>query len=73
MKVRDRATNEEYNAYPQSVSLGLEDRYVLRYIIGIDNYQGFHMIEAIYDNDEFNQRYEVIDAYTGTHPGYLAQ
>ena len=61
LQVRDRKTGEKLTAIPQALDLNFDGRYVLRYIIGIENYQGFHFDHACYDNDEFNKRYEVVD------------
>ena len=42
-------------------NLNFNGNYVLRYNIGIENYQGFNSIHCIYDNDTFNKIYEVIN------------
>lgn len=60
MKVRDRKTGSTYTAYTQSVDVNFNGRYVMRYIIGIQGYTEFTFLHAIYDNDEFNEMYEVI-------------
>lgn len=60
MKIKNRLSGDIFEAYPQSVDLNSDGCYVLRYIIGIENYQGFHFVRAIYDNDEFNTEFEVI-------------
>jgi len=60
MKVRDRKTGSTYTAYTQSVDVNFNGRYALRYIIGIQGYNEFTFLHAIYDNDEFNEMYEVI-------------
>ena len=61
LRIRDRKTGEEYTAYPQAVDLNYNGKYVLRYIIGIQGHSEFHFIHAIYDNDEFNSKYQVIE------------
>jgi hypothetical protein len=60
MKIKNRLCGDIFEAYPQSVDLNSDGHYVLRYIIGIENYQGFHFVRAVYDNDEFNTEFEVI-------------
>ena len=60
MKVRDRKTGSTYTAYTQSVDVNFNGRYVMRYIIGIQGYNEFTFLHAIYSNDEFNEMYEVI-------------
>ena len=44
----------------QSVDLNFNGKYVLRYVIGIQGHSEFHMCCCVYDNNEFNERYEVI-------------
>ena len=60
MKVRERKTGRTYTAYVQSVDVNFNGNYTMRYIIGIQGYTEFSFIEAIYTNEEFNERYEVI-------------
>lgn len=60
MIVKDRKTGAKYDAFVQSVDVNFNGRYVLRYIIGIEGYNEFTFLDAIYDNDEFNEKYEVI-------------
>ena len=59
MRVRRRDTGEEYDCFPQAVDLNFNGRYVLRYNIGINGYSEWSNICCVYDNDEFNERYEV--------------
>ncbi len=44
----------------QAVDLNFNGKYVMRYNIGVRNYQGFHSSLCIYDNDKFNEEYEII-------------
>lgn len=60
MDVRDRKTDKIYQAKVQSVDLNSDGHYVMRYIIGIQGYKEFYFLHAIYDNDKFNQMYEVV-------------
>ena len=60
MKVKDKKTNKLYDCIVQSVELNFDGNYYMRYNIGIQNYQGFHNIHCIYNNEEFNKTYEVI-------------
>lgn len=60
LTVRNRQTGRTYTAYTQSVDINFNGKYSLRYVIGIQGYTEFSFVEAIYDNDEFNERYEVI-------------
>ena len=60
MKVKDRKTEKIYDCIAQAVDINFCGKYSLRYNIGIENYQGFHSIHCIYDNETFNKMYEVI-------------
>lgn len=62
MKVRNKETNKTYDCIVQAVDLNFSGHYYMRYNIGIENYQGFHSIHCIYDNEEFNKTYEVIES-----------
>ena len=73
MKVRNRNTDETYDAYVQALDLVHEPgRYCLRYIIGIENWQGFNFLHACYTNEEFNEMYEVIDSSYGKYTGWMS-
>lgn len=61
MKVKEKATGKIYEARAQIVSIDLGKTYLLRYNIGFSNYQEFVSICCIYDNEEFNNKYEVIE------------
>ena len=60
MKVKDRKTGKIFDCIIQAVDLNFTGEYSLRYNIGIENYQGFNSIHCIYDNEEFNETYELI-------------
>lgn len=60
LKVKSRATGEKYDVMVQAVDVNFDGKYYLRYLIGIQGYDEFHFIHAIYDNDKFNEMYEVI-------------
>lgn len=69
MKVRNRNTGETYDAYVQALDLiHGPGRYCLRYIIGIEDGQGFNFLHACYTNE----MYEVIDSSYGKYPGCMA-
>ena len=51
--VKDRKTNETYDALVQSVDLNFNGKYVLRYSIGIQGHNEFHFLHCVYDNDDF--------------------
>ena len=59
-KVKNRKTEKTYDCIIQAVDVNHNGNYVLRYNIGIENYQGFNSIHCIYDNETFNAMYEVI-------------
>lgn len=61
LNVRRKEDGKIYQAIPQSVDLNFNGRYVLRYIIGIQGYDEFHFIHAVYSNDEFNELYDVVE------------
>ena len=60
MTVKERATGDIYAAIPQAVDLNYDGKFVLRYIIGIMGHTEFHFLRAVYDNDEFNNEFEVM-------------
>lgn len=60
MKVREIETGRTYDCLVESVELNFDGKYYLRYVIGIENFQGFHMTECVYTNEIFNERFEVI-------------
>ena len=47
---------------------GKGGEYVLAYMMGINNYQGWHSIFNVYNNDDFNRDYEVIGVRTDMIP-----
>lgn len=59
MTIRNKETGKTYDCFTQSVNIN--GKYVLRYNIGINGYNEWSFIHAIYDNDEFNEMYEVMD------------
>lgn len=61
LKIRDRKTGDIYSCIPQIVDLNLNGKYELRYNIGINGYNEWSNICCVYDNEEFNSRYEVIE------------
>lgn len=73
MKVRNKETNEIYDAYTQIVDLNGDGKMVHRYIIGVENYQGFHFIEACYSKADLLDIYEVLSLEPGKYPGWLAE
>ena len=58
MRIVERKTGKEFDCFTQMVDLNFNGRYILRYVIGIKNFQGFHNIECCYDNDQFDTRFE---------------
>lgn len=60
LTVKDRKTGDIYTAIPQAVDLNCNGHYVLRYIIGVQGHTEFDFIHAEYDNDRFNDMYEVV-------------
>ena len=61
IKIKDRKTGKIYDCFPQMVDINFNSEYSLRYNIGINGYNEWNFIHAIYDNDEFNKKYEVIN------------
>lgn len=59
-KVKNRETGKVFDCFVQMLDLNFNGRWVMRYNIGINGYTEWTFIEAIYDNDTFNERYEVI-------------
>ena len=59
-KIRDKITGENYECFPQMIELDYDNKYYLRYNIGINGWQGWTNVCCVYDNNEFNERYEVI-------------
>ena len=60
MVVENRTTGRRYECFPQIVRSSL-GKYVLRYNVGINGYSEWTFIHAIYDNEEFNLMYKVIE------------
>ena len=60
MRVMEIDSGKVYDCIVQAVDINFKGVYVLRYNIGIENYQGFNSIHCIYDNEEFNKMYRVI-------------
>lgn len=58
--VQEIKTGKVYQCVAQMIDLNNNGKYVLRYNIGINGYNEWSFIEAIYDNDEFNSKYEVV-------------
>lgn len=63
MKIKNRKTGKIYDCFTQAVDLNFNGKYVLRYVIGIENFQGFHNVCCEYDNDRFNDEYEVLEKF----------
>ena len=42
MKIKNRNTGKIYDCFTQAVDVNFDGNYVLRYNIGIENYQGFN-------------------------------
>lgn len=61
MKIRDRMTGKIYDCFPQSVDLNYDGRYVMRYNIGVNSLSCWTNVCCVYDNDEFNANYEVVN------------
>ena len=61
IKIKDRKTGKIYDCLAQIVDINFNGKYSLRYNIGINGYNEWNFIHAIYDNDEFNKKYEVIN------------
>lgn len=64
MKLCSKIDGKKYDCFAQSVDLNMNGRWVLRYAIGIMGREGhlFILRECIYNNDDFNRKYEVISA-----------
>ena len=63
MKIRNRKNNEVLDCFTQAVQLNHDGKYVLRYNIGINGYSNWTFIYAEYDNDTFNENWEVINEF----------
>lgn len=63
LKLRSRESGREYDCLVQSVNLNSEGYWALRYAIGTMGRLGYlcYIEEYVYDNVEFNRKYEVID------------
>lgn len=59
MKVKNKTDNKIYTCYIQEIELNDNGKKIKRYNIGIENHQGFHNIHCIYNNEEFNEQYEL--------------
>lgn len=59
--VRDRRTGKKYDCFPQMVDLNFNGKYELRYNIGINGHTEWSNICCVYSNEEFNEKYEVVD------------
>ena len=60
MRIKNRNSGRIYDCFTQAVDVNFDGNYILRYNIGIENYQGFNSVYFIYDNDTFNKMFEVI-------------
>lgn len=60
LKVKERKTQKIFDCDVEAVDLNNNGKYVMRYNIGINGHSEWSFIHAIYDNDAFNERYEVI-------------
>lgn len=60
-KVIDRRTGEMYDVIPEAVDINFDGKYHLRYRVGIQGHSEFHFICAIYDDEKFNNMYQVIE------------
>jgi len=60
IKFREKETGRIYDVESQMLDLNFNGKYVLRYNIGIKNYQGFHNVRCIYDNETFNNEFEAV-------------
>ena len=60
MRIKNRNSGRIYDCFTQAVDVNFDGNYILRYNIGIENFQGFISIYLIYDNDIFNKMFEVI-------------
>ena len=59
--VKRKDSGKVYDCFAQMVDLNFNGRYVLRYNIGRNTYHdGFINEFCVYDNDEFNEKYEVV-------------
>lgn len=61
MEVIERSTGRKYECFPQMIDLNFDGKYELRYNVGVNGYTEWSNIECIYSNDEFNERYEVVE------------
>lgn len=60
MRIKNRNSGRIYDCFTQAVDVNFDGNYILRYNIGIENYQGFNSVYFIYDNYTFNKMFEVI-------------
>ena len=60
MRIKNRNSGRIYDCFTQAVDVNFDGNYILRYNIGIENFQGFNSVYLIYDNDTFNKMFEVI-------------
>lgn len=61
MRIRDRKTGKTYDCFVQAVDLNFDGKYRMRYNVGINGHLEWSNIHCIYDNNEFNEMYEVIE------------
>lgn len=61
LQVKEKKTGRTYEVMVQAVDLNQDGHYVMRYNIGHANYTEWIFCHCIYDNDEFNNRFVVID------------
>lgn len=58
--VIERKTGKRFDAFPQAVDLNHNGKFVLRWNIGINGHSKWTFVCCIYDNDKFNDLYEVV-------------
>ena len=61
MLIKEKSTNRIYSCTVEAVDLNFDNKYTMRYCIGIENFQGFHVIRCVYSNSEFNNEFEVTE------------
>lgn len=66
LQVKERKTGKIYDCIPQIVSLDISfniysKKFVLRYNIGLNGYNDWINKECIYNNEEFNKKYIVLN------------
>ena len=62
LEIREKITGRSFTAYVEAWDVNNDGNYHLCYLIGHETFVSFHCEYIIYNNNDFNKKFEVVNS-----------